>query len=355
MLQKRIYLIIFALLLLAGMVIGLFNSNNERATEIISPPSMAQHSPSPIPQSSEHRILKQTSVQKIFTIGSHGTYELYQPTEVELDSSGYIYIFDWGDLSVIKFSPEGKLIRKFGKGKGKGPGEFENPTDFAIGKHGEVWVCDPVSGLITVFDSTGSVKQTFRPQSLPYRIAPLSTGGCIIMPATPTEHAFETYHAGGSLQASFGSLLPDQGQYSILIDGRAANAGDAMYFAFSRSGLLLSYLMNGQVSFFVETIDRIPLPKIQVLSKGGVSGIKRVDPNAPWTALSINVADSKIYVLSWAGSVGQKGMVIDAYNRANGAYVESFLIPEKCSYSYFNEKFLYTIEDTTVTKWKVRF
>lgn len=353
MFKPRMFVIVLGLLIFVGLIIGHFAIDNNRIAKVIHNRATAQKFPIAKPQNSENRSFKPAKATKVFTIGLGSDDALFNPILVKVDKFENIYILDWGDLTIKKFSPEGKFSNRFGKGKGQGPGELQNPTDFKIATNGDVWICDPVAGIITIFNPDGSIKQTIRPKSLPERIVLLSTGDFVLMPAIPITHLFEKYDAAGKLQSSFGSLLPYQDGFHLLIDGRIEIGNDnALYFTFVRAGLLASFSSQGVLRFFVETIDRIPLPKIEVIAKG--SGM-RIDPKAPWVALSMNVSDSNIYILSWAGSIGRKGMVVDTYRTTDGAYLESFEIPEKCQDAYFTEKFIYTVEDTTVTKWKMGF
>ncbi len=353
--KPLMFVVVLGLLLCAGMIIGHFIVDHDRIVKIVPNRTIAENFPTAKPQSSENRIFKPANLLKVFSIGLRSDDALSNPTSVKQDKFGNVYIFDWGDLSLLKFSQEGRFIQKFGKGRGQGPGEFQNPTDFAIAMNGDVWISDPGAGIITTFNPDGSVKQTIRPKSLPHRIVCLNTGDIFLMSTATTKHLFEKYDAAGKFQSSFGLLLRDQNRYPILTDGWVAIGEDnALYYTLLRAGLLASFYPNGNLRFFVETIDQIPLPKIEIFTIRDVSGI-RIDPNAPWTALSINISDSNIYILSWAGSRGRKGMVVDTYSTANGAYLESFEIPEKCKSAYVTEKFVYTVEDTTVTKWKMGF
>lgn len=351
--KSRMFVVVLGLLICAGLIIGHFATNNDRLVKVIPEQATAQKFPIAKPQRLENRIFKPANAMKVFSIGLRADDALFNPTWVKVDKFGNVYILDWGDLSIKKFSPEGRFINKFGKGRGQGPGEFQNPTDFKMAMNGDVWICDPIAGIITIFNPDGSIKQTIRPKSLPHRIVLLSTGDFVLMSAAPIKHLFEKYNAAGKFQSSFGLLLRDQNGYHLLTDGRIEIGDDnALYYTLVRAGLLASFSSQGALRFFVETIDRIPLPKIELFAKG--SGM-RIDPKAPWAALSINVSDSTIYILSWAGSNGRKGMVVDTYRTVDGAYLESFEIPEKCQSAYFTEKFIYTVEDTTVTKWKMEF
>lgn len=353
MFKPRMFVIVLGLLIFVGLIIGHFASDNDRFVKVIHNQATAQKLPSAKPQNSENRRFKPANAMKVFTIGLGSEDALFNPYWVKVDKFKNIYILDGGDFTIKKFSPEGRFSNRFGKGKGQGPGELLNPTDFTVAMNGDVWICDPIAGIITIFNPDGSIKQTIRLKSLPQRIVLLNCGDFIIMPAIPITHLFEKYNAAGKLQSSFGSLLPNQDELHLLIDGWIEIGNDnALYFTFVRAGLIGSFSSQGVLRFFVETIDRIPLPKIEVFAKG--SGM-RIDQKAPLAALSMNVIDSTIYILSWAGSIGRKGMVVDTYRTADGAYLESFEIPEKCRFAYFTEKSIYTVEDTTVTKWKMGF
>jgi len=351
--KQLMFVVVFGLLICAGIIIGHFIADKIRVVKVVPDLTVADNFPTPKPQDLENRIFKSAKMLKEFSIGLRAEDALSNPISVKMDKLGNVYILDWGDLSIKKFSPEGRFTNKFGKGRGQGPGEFQNPTDFKIAMNGDVWICDPSAGIITIFNADGSIKQTMRPKSLPHRIVCLNTGDFILMSTAKTNHLFEIYDPVGKFKSSFGLLLRDQNKYPILTDGWVAIGEDnALYCALVRAGLLASFSSQGVLRFFVETIDRIPLPKIEVFAKG--SGM-RIDPKAPWAALSLNISDCHIYILSWAGSIGRKGMVVDTYRTADGAYLESFEIPEKCQSTYVTEKFIYTVEDTTVTKWKMEF
>lgn len=53
------------------------------------------------------------------------------------DSEGSFYVLDDKEFKVFRFSPEGRLIQKFG-GKGQGPGDFQSPHDIVFTTRGEI-------------------------------------------------------------------------------------------------------------------------------------------------------------------------------------------------------------------------
>lgn len=305
-------------------------------------------------QRAKNREWKPLHVEKIFSLGIEDG--LLRPLSVRVDKRGNIYIFDLGDTCVKKFTSDGKFIQKFGKGRGQGPGEFINPTDYGIKNNGEVWICDPVIGYITVFDIKGIPIETYRTNNPPMRLGLFSSNGFLVVPlffVVPSffmELSFEKYDARGKLMSIFNLPIPwkKKSRSHLIMDGRlSVDDEDNIYYAFIRVGLLASFSQEGNLRYLVETIDRTPPPEVIKFS-GGV----RIDPKSPWTALSVNTVDSEIYILSHIGSKNKKGMVLDVYSSFDGRYVYSYEISQKCLYSYVTIDSIFTVEDGSVSKWK---
>jgi hypothetical protein len=62
------------------------------------------------------------------------------------DRDRNICVLDRGQFTVFVFSPEGKLIRKFGA-KGQGPGDFQSPSQIAIAPQGELAVMEDLNSI----------------------------------------------------------------------------------------------------------------------------------------------------------------------------------------------------------------
>ena len=65
-----------------------------------------------------------------------------------------LYVADHGDMTVKRFSLDGKLLNVIGKGVGEGPGEFGNITDFYV---------RIVFGSSVVMDRDGAQHPLYRP------------------------------------------------------------------------------------------------------------------------------------------------------------------------------------------------
>jgi DNA-binding beta-propeller fold protein YncE len=92
------------------------------------------------------------------TLNKSGADEqtFYQPAGVAVSKSGHIYVADgYGNSRVVKFSPEGKFIKAWGK-KGSGPGEFNLPHAIAVGADDRIYVTERLNSRVQIFDADGN-------------------------------------------------------------------------------------------------------------------------------------------------------------------------------------------------------
>lgn len=76
-----------------------------------------------------------------------------------VDGLGNIYALGTFNDAVLKFTPQGKFVNKFGGG-GEGPGQFRAPDAIAVDNQGRVYVSD-IHG-IQVFDPDGRYVTSFK-------------------------------------------------------------------------------------------------------------------------------------------------------------------------------------------------
>lgn len=70
---------------------------------------------------------------------AHGWFNV--ATAVAISHKGNIFVADFYNHRIQKFTPKGKFLLSFGS-KGKDPGQFDRPTDVAIDSDGNVYVVD---------------------------------------------------------------------------------------------------------------------------------------------------------------------------------------------------------------------
>jgi DNA-binding beta-propeller fold protein YncE len=90
------------------------------------------------------------------TMGS-GPGEFNWVTDVVEDSSGNLYVSEYGEADRIqKFSRDGEFLLQWG-GTGEELGQFRRPQSLAIDEHDRIWVADSCNHRIQVFDSQGKL------------------------------------------------------------------------------------------------------------------------------------------------------------------------------------------------------
>jgi hypothetical protein len=304
-------------------------------------------------QKVKERIFKKVECRKIFTTSE----SLFTPSKVRVKGR-FLYIFDFGDLKVKKFSFYGKFLEMYGKGKGQGPGEFLNPTDFVVDDSLNIWVNDPYLMSITVIGTDNSIKRTFRPKNMSLKIC-LAGGKVILVRAVPVECMFDVYSYNGDYLYCIGNnLFPEQSklEFSLLFGGYIDCDSEFLYWAFDRLNYLFAInLKDGKLKYLVKTIDEITPPKIKVIdTKSGP--IYKVEEDKEFSALSMNLVGNEIFVTSGKNWQSRDSITyIDVYSSFDGRYLYSFKIPEKFNRGYFDGRYYYGVKDTVVSKWEVLF
>lgn len=80
--------------------------------------------------------------------------------EFDVDGWGRFYVFDNDSRSVLRFGPDGALIDRIGR-EGAGPGEFRQNGGMVILPDGGLAQWDSRNARITIFDSAGTVRETW--------------------------------------------------------------------------------------------------------------------------------------------------------------------------------------------------
>jgi sugar lactone lactonase YvrE len=100
-------------------------------------------------------------------VASAAPGEFDEPTDVAVARNGDIFITEGhvggtaGNDRISKFSKDGKFVKSWGK-KGNGPGEFDAPHTIAIDSGGRLFVGDRNNNRIQIFDQEGRYLDTWR-------------------------------------------------------------------------------------------------------------------------------------------------------------------------------------------------
>ena len=104
------------------------------------------------------------------------------PWGITLDNNGDVYVADWNNHRVQKFSPDGGHLLTFGSGRTTGvandgstpymhalvhdigvpPNDLNHPADVAVDGDGDVYVADWMNERVVIFDAEGKTLATLR-------------------------------------------------------------------------------------------------------------------------------------------------------------------------------------------------
>ena len=91
-----------------------------------------------------------------------------QPTDVAFGKNGEIYVSDgYGNSRIVEFDHSGNFIRAWGK-YGTGPGEFNLPHSVVVDAQGNVYVWDRENKRIQIFDADGHYLKEWNDIGYPY-------------------------------------------------------------------------------------------------------------------------------------------------------------------------------------------
>jgi sugar lactone lactonase YvrE len=96
-------------------------------------------------------------LQTMGGVPGHGPGEFGLVTDAVEDSSGNLYVSEYGEYDRIqKFSPDGKFLLQWG-GHGSEPGQFMRPQNMALDEQDRIWVADACNHRIQVFNVEGQL------------------------------------------------------------------------------------------------------------------------------------------------------------------------------------------------------
>ena len=126
--------------------------SNEDAYQKMEPLKLGWVSRRIIPRSYKH--------VSSFGARGFGDGEFQNPVGVAVDSTGDVFVADWGNHRVQAFSGEGRLLRKIGR-HGRPNGRLQHPSAVAFDKTGNIIIADMNNARMQVFSTRGRWLKTF--------------------------------------------------------------------------------------------------------------------------------------------------------------------------------------------------
>jgi len=218
--------------------------------------------------------LKENLYKKDTHLPSQRTWQIKTLTRIPLDSEiqdsllnsmilksfdNILYVVDYADMKIKRFSSTGRFIDKFGKNIGRGPSDFLQILDFSV-----------YGNTLTAIDKTYTAKKfllnsenshkTVKLKNFTYRVVS-SKDEFITLGFT--QELFKTYGVNDSIKVSFGELSDMQfanifGFGGYLTLGRE---DDIFIYAPRFASYLIFYSVDGRYIKSIQTIDRMEFQK----------------------------------------------------------------------------------------------
>ncbi len=251
-------------------------------------------------------------VQKIGDLNTTDErYQLYRPSDVDVDDDGNILILDSGNYRVKKYDKDGRYLSSFGE-KGNGPGEFLGATRLAVFPDGDILINDRAIMAVNIFDQSGRfVRRINNEGSAPTEILALRSGliAVFCMSASPSENNRRTPTLIKILDKK-GSLLGKFAAPRIYEDpatnfwcnsaGLARDNNDNIYVNFESQNRLEKYSAQGDLLF--KTDRQLGYPETLAIEKK-----VRVYDEGPLIAVSFNMFSAGIQIdhkgRVWSGTL----------------------------------------------------
>lgn len=336
----------FIALLVIVVVVGFLGSfAKERSIASRQPRPAVEVTPQPV----SDRDFVPGTYQQVWSSSQNPDLPLYGPLRAKFDSSGRLFVVDYGDFHVKELAGDGTLLRSYGVGEGQGPGEFKTMVDLGISDTGEVWVSDRANGRISVFEPDGGLLRTLKTDIQPYRLAIAPDGGWVTNLPAGSPLLFARYDSEGRELSRFGELLEEQALHSLVLDGFVEeDPSGGFVFGGSVSPFLAGWSFDGQRRFLVEVVDSFPIPAIRQDSEK-----MWIDRDARHSTVTLNVVGEEIHLFTYYVEGIKRRGAIDTYRVTDGRYLYSRRIPATCTWLAIGaDGAVASVFESTLTRWQ---
>jgi len=291
-------------------------------------------------QQTKGRAWRDVDIVKLFDLPSDS---LWNPVGVKVDQGGHIYVLDFGDTKVKRYTPSGAYVTSYGAGSGQGPGELLTMIDAGAVADSLVYIVDNSGRRVLFFSFAGAFLRHEAYDSAPVRYQMTQGGrGYTLISHSPTLFRSQL----GDDVSDFGALVEGQsGRRYSLATGFIATYRQSMLYVPSHFPVIVRYNPDGSVAYARTTPDygQVELPKMGTIDLGGMTAY-RVEGGRLHG--DIGVDDNKVFVHARTPSSED---FVDVYQAETGDYAYSFRIPDSLDtrHTYIKNDRMYHVLDTS--------
>lgn len=276
-------------------------------------------------QSSVKRVLRPAAwrVDTLVAADVNGTFG--RPTLLAV-SSELVVMYDYADAALRAVDLRGADRWRFGRA-GRGPWEFENPTDLKMDVEGNVWVLDAPARRITIVSAAGKGRRMIQLRAGIERFGILKSGGFWGVPLEGRASLVGEFDSTGTVvkRISLPAWLDSTSRMSTDMRTTVSADGTHRVVGMYYSGELFDIDPSGTVRE-IQNVQPGIRPKSIQRTMGGTTAT-RLDPKTVASFRSISSDERRLYVLSSDVREEQRGVLVDRYDLRTGKYESSEMLP----------------------------
>jgi len=276
--------------------------------------------------------------------------------DIAVDNSGKIYVCDGGNYRVVIFDSTGNYLKSFGN-KGRGPGEFLNPSRISFDKENRIYILDSKLRRVNQFTKDGEFIKSASVREMVLDIAVKDSSSIYLSTLSflTEDYLIKQYNIQGDMINSFCAKLEATDNVSIAGEsGKIYYRNDAVYYAFPYPYRIEKFNYSGSrqmvITLFKSEFKPPSLPsKVQgqeMVLGGELSSMIR----------GIEVLESGIIVVNIYFKM--KAPELDFFSK-NGKYLQTIALPEEHNLGCIQKGCLYTYvrgftKFPTITCWEIK-
>ncbi|MEX0610271.1 MAG: 6-bladed beta-propeller [Balneolaceae bacterium] len=321
--MKRSWFITSVFIALFFLILTFILTRSKRATDLEK--AFLQQ---PVPQSVEDRIWKEMEFEKIGI-----STEFISSLHMRFGQGRHIYVADNNEKVVKQFDLKGELIHSFGKGEGKGPGEFLVIIDIMIDQAGNLWALDGRNNRVTIFNT--EKEEDWKILNFPevfIRVIPVGSEGYWL--ERRFDNQMKKHMLSGEYVNDAEAIVDAPSLWSFVLESYSALAPDGSVVQSQfHTNMFLKFSQKGKLLYFRKPIDHKGLPDIEPYYANEVGHMNTVNFSS-WEQTTQNpqVVNNTIQLFvhqKIKNSDEWHAGFIDVYNLEDGNYLYSYELPER--------------------------
>ena len=290
------------------------------------------------------------SYRKIATLASGDEYTLFNPATPWILGDSRIYIWDGGDYKLKAFTPTGRFVGTYGRGKGSGPGEVKVYRNVGLVRD-SLYVFDPMNRRLSFFGKDGRFG---RSKQYRERVSNVAWAGDSIRyelhggPGTPP--SFNIIDLPSGHRTTVRNLLPED-LHPIVFDGVLFSPKRKAVYVPRYFPLLLTFSPGDTTATAYPTPDYGEVPVPEARRQGSArQGVIRPPTNRLHAKTTLHEG-----VLSIQTPTAEDSLAFDLYDAQTMEYMHSVRVPitgDRSKYAY-GMGLLVAEQDTTMDVYSV--